>query len=162
MVSKVLKCKKTDVKRKYDCVSTTKSVWIKVFDTTDYVMQQYLAKCNNKMAEKYIDISKLSCLIDGVDPFASERSKIKETQTRTIEVDENNFPVYEEYYPGEGSCVWNYEVNGLQISFYVILSIVIVILVLFIVIFIYAQKYRKEKRNPLNRTMREHLVDSSV
>lgn len=57
MVSKVLKCKKTDVKRKYDCVSTTKSVWIKVFDTTDYVMQQYLAKCNNKMAEKYIDIS---------------------------------------------------------------------------------------------------------
>ena len=75
---------------------------------------------------KTLNSRKLSCLIDGVDPFASERSKIKETQTRTIEVDgrcekidwwlENNFPVYEEYYPGEGSCVWNYEVNGLQIS----------------------------------------------
>lgn len=58
----MLKCKKTDVKRKFNCVSTTKSIWIKVFDASDYVMQQYLTLCNNKMAEKYIDISYISSI----------------------------------------------------------------------------------------------------
>ena len=55
--SKVLKCKKTSEKRKFDCVSTIKSVWIKVFDMNDYVMQQYVEHCNKDMNSKYVDIS---------------------------------------------------------------------------------------------------------
>ena len=156
---KVLKCKKTSEKRKFDCVSTIKSVWIKVFDMDDYVMQQYVEHCNKDMNTKYIDISKVSCSINGQDPFAAERKKIKETQERVIRVDENNFPIYDEYYPGEDYCVWNYEVNGLQISLVTILVIVAICLILFILIFIYAQKHRSEKRNALNRTLDIGLVD---
>jgi singapore isolate B (sub-type 7) whole genome shotgun sequence assembly, scaffold_13 len=72
---------------------------------------------------------------------------------------ENNFPIYDEYYPGEDYCVWNYEVNGLQISLVTILVIVAICLILFILIFIYAQKHRSEKRNALNRTLDIGLVD---
>ena len=57
MCSNILKCSKTDVKGLFNCESTTKSVWIKVFDTTDQYVQQLLELCNNKMADKYIDIS---------------------------------------------------------------------------------------------------------
>lgn len=53
----MLKCKKTSEKRKFNCVSTIKSVWIKVFDMNDYVMQQYVEHCSKDMNSKYVDIS---------------------------------------------------------------------------------------------------------
>lgn len=55
--SNMLDCKETSTKRVYNCTSTTKSVWLKVFDTTDFVVKQYLEQCNKKLTEKYIELS---------------------------------------------------------------------------------------------------------
>ena len=94
----MLDCKETSTKRVYNCTSTTKSVWLKVFDTTDFVVKQYLEQCNKKLTEKYIELSQgvctngnafssIHCKIDGVDPFAEERAAVGTVDMRTITVD---------------------------------------------------------------------------
>ena len=57
MVSNILSCKETSTKRVYYCTSTTRSVWVKVFDLSDTTVKQYLEQCSKKLSEKYIDVS---------------------------------------------------------------------------------------------------------
>ncbi|KAM7458249.1 hypothetical protein BLSTO_00989 [Blastocystis sp. subtype 1] len=159
----ILSCKETSTKRVYNCTSTTKSVWLKAFDMTDYTVKQYLEHCNKKLNKKYVELSKIHCKIDGVDPFAMERATVGTVEMRTITVDKDNFPQYPEYFPEKDSCIWNYEVEGIWSGLVItIVSIVVVILVLGIAIFIYAQKHRSEKRETLNRTVKVNLIDEYV
>ena len=55
--SNILSCKETSTKRVYNCTSTTKSVWLKAFEITDYTVKQNLEHCNKKLNKKYVELS---------------------------------------------------------------------------------------------------------
>ncbi|CBK21576.2 uncharacterized protein [Blastocystis hominis] len=156
-----LKCQKTAVKGDWSCVSTTSSVWVKGFDMSDYVVQHMVNNCHRNIAKKYVNIAKLSCVIDGVDIFAEERANVGKVEYRNITVTSDHFPVYEGYYPERYECVWNYEVNGIWSTFVImVVTCSVIVIILFIAIFIYAQKHRAEKRASLLHAYNKKLIET--
>lgn len=81
------------------CMGKIESVWYRITDKSDSSMSKILSSCGSKLT-KFTDISqlylitftyrKLSCTVDGVDPFAIYRAMIGSQQYNCIRFDSMN------------------------------------------------------------------------
>ncbi|KAK8832007.1 hypothetical protein WA577_005106, partial [Blastocystis sp. JDR] len=138
---------------KFDCVGNVESVWVRIWEAEQW--QTIITHCGAKFGEKYQDVTKNPCVINGDDQFKYLKQSIGLKSTVSVTI-KNGVPEEFEDFHYAGKCVWVYEVEGFWSTLVItIFTIAITIcLILVIALYIYANKHRAEKRtNQLNRSL---------
>ncbi|KAK8824265.1 hypothetical protein WA556_003588, partial [Blastocystis sp. ATCC 50177/Nand II] len=142
-----LECKEAEP-RVFNCNSTVESVWVKVLDKE--ILQGILAPCAYLFKDKYVDVAKHDCIVNGEDQFKDFKQYIGKKEYVTIKLNDKGAPLHKDWLPVNGKCEWRYEIDGLWSSIVITLTVIIGVLLIAVIVFtIMVLKRRNESRQKL-------------
>ncbi|KAK8828792.1 hypothetical protein WA577_000273, partial [Blastocystis sp. JDR] len=142
----ILECESTKP-RVFNCNATVESIWVKIQDKR---AQEIYAPCTSFFGNKYANVMKHDCIVNGTDVFLQYKNDIGRTEKKIIELDEKGAPVHKDWYPVNGKCEWRYEIDGLWSSIVITLTVIIGVLLIAVIVFtIMVLKRRNESRQKL-------------
>ncbi|OAO11954.1 hypothetical protein AV274_6348 [Blastocystis sp. ATCC 50177/Nand II] len=101
------------------------SVKPRVFNCNSTFAQETYAPCTSFFGDKYANVMKHDCIVNGTDVFLQYKNEIGKKEKLTIELDEKGAPVHKDWYPVNGKCEWRYEIDGLWSSLVITLTVII-------------------------------------
>ncbi|KAK8807772.1 hypothetical protein WA171_000721, partial [Blastocystis sp. BT1] len=129
------------------CYSSVESVWVRIPDTSNAERKAIVDNCGSALRKKFVDISTLSCTVNGQDPFLVERALIGSHQHRCIRFDDSGTPSTFTM-AVSGSCSNSNNVGRSWIVPMVItctvVIVVIVIVVIVVIVYVFASPCKKQ------------------